>query len=97
MPTRSLRRIGTANRCRSCTLESLPYLIERARSFSQHKLAAEVAASKRIVRIPSEPDMSADERDALAAYEALMLIERLSKPVRRQSMGVQLRLRELLM
>jgi ParB family chromosome partitioning protein len=67
--------IGRAMILVSAPDEDLPDLIERARSLSQRDLAGEVAAAKRATSVQAASDMSSDERHALAAYRALLLIE----------------------
>ncbi len=76
--------------------EHLPDLIARARSLSQKDLAGHVAAARRATCGQGASDMSADQRHALAAYQALLLVEDVPEPVRQALICVQQRLNELL-
>jgi ParB family chromosome partitioning protein len=88
--------IGRAMILVSAPDEDLPDLIERARSLSQQDLAGHVAAAKRATCVQEASDVSADERHALAAYQALQLVEHVPEPVRQALICVQQRLNELL-
>jgi len=74
----------------------LPDLIKRAKSLSQQDLATEVAAAKGACAVGVDVEMLADERHALAAYQALLLVERAPESVRRLLVSVQQRVNELM-
>ncbi len=88
--------IGRAMILVSAPDEDLPDLIERARSLSQQDLAGHVGAVKRRAHVQGTSSMSADERHALSAYQALLLVEHVPEPVRQALVCVQQRLNELL-
>jgi ParB family chromosome partitioning protein len=88
--------IGRAMILVSAPDEDLPQLIERARSLSQQDLAGQVGAAKRATCVQGAADMSADERHARAAYQALLLVAHVPEPVRQALVCVQQRLNELL-
>ena len=76
--------------------KDLPDLIERARSLSRQDLAGQVGAAKRGTCLQAASNMPADERHALDAYQALLLVEHVPEPVRQALICVQQRLDELL-
>jgi ParB/RepB/Spo0J family partition protein len=88
--------IGRAMTLVSAPDEYLPDLIERARSLSQQDLATEVAAVKGAGGVRVDVEIPADERHALAAYQALLLVERAPDTVRRLLVCVQQRVNELM-
>lgn len=88
--------IGRAMTLVSAPDEYLPDLIQRARSLSQQDLATEVAAAKAAGGVRVDVEMPPDERHALAAYQALLLIERAPDSVRRLLVCVQQRVNELM-
>jgi hypothetical protein len=73
----------------------LSELIARAPSLSQRDLAAQVGAARRATA-PANCPLSADERNALAAYQALVLVHHVPEPVRQILQRLHRRLTELL-
>jgi ParB/RepB/Spo0J family partition protein len=88
--------IGRAMALVSVPEASLPELVARAGSLSQKDLAAQARAVTRMADSVGLAPASADERRALQAYEALLLVEHVTEPVRQVLETVQERIVELL-